>query len=80
MRAALRLGKPAAATGAVLTAQWRLVDQWGLDLTVHANPMRKLVGTHRFRADSTEVQFTREASLLVRYALGWAKKYQPQRI
>lgn len=71
----------------VAWTQARKGGEWGLDVTVTAvatGVLNRLetptsrslkVGTHRFRKTTTQTQFCREVSHLVRLGLGWSKRW-----
>lgn len=67
---------------AELKLQWTRVDTIGLNVTVEAyvggrilkKDERLKVGTHRFRTSTTQIQFCREVSRMVRLGLGWTKE------
>lgn len=80
-RALARLGRerPRCHIQAAWT-QARKGGEWGLDVTVVATAIgpttRDLkIGTHRFRKTTTQTQFCREVSHLVRLGLGWSKRW-----
>lgn len=61
-------------------AKWYKVHEVGLDVKVQAFAFSGRfisenihIGDHRFRVSSTEAQFTREVSHLVRLGLGWCR-------
>jgi hypothetical protein len=74
-----RLGRPMPAV--LVKAQWEHVVAWGLTVKVETHTslggrrgdLSLVVGQHRFRSTTTEAQFCRECSHLVRLGLGWIK-------
>lgn len=72
----------------VVSANWAMFDEWGLDTTVTATTIdyftgsrtEQRVGTHRFRATTRPHQFAREVSRMVRLGLGLTLWNQAQRL
>lgn len=65
-----------------VVGRWDYYKEWGLDVEVHAiavtvaNIQKSIkVGKHRFRNETSQKQFCREVSRLVRLGLGWSKRH-----
>lgn len=67
-----------------LTAQWYMIEALGLNVEAWAYSPHRYgqdslkVGTHRFRPTTTQAEFCRQLSLLVRYGIGWCRERDAQ--